>query len=139
MRNGYNCSMAEAEREIEVAPGIKFNFTRRGITDDAFNAWLPDSMLAMMGNFDEVVPVRHYEEYLQYKDEQYKQAGKPGLYEGVMAKSNPDGIAEFDQLVDEFNADLPKIKEQRDNEAVQAFYRRAGELKMKGDETPKLP
>lgn len=95
--------------EEEVIPGVMFSFTERGITADSLNAWLPTSMLVAMGKFDELVPVKHYFEYLQELDRRYKEAGKLGLSQAIMERSDPKGVAEFDQLVDEFNAELPRI------------------------------
>lgn len=120
--------MAENEPDVEVIAGTTFPFNERGITGDSLNAWMPNSMRGDLRNFDELAPVEHYGEYFQRKDQQYTEAGKPGLFQGIMEKSNPEGVAEFDKLVDEFNVDLPRIKEERDGEAVQEFFRRAGEL-----------
>lgn len=129
MINEYNTDMAENEPDIEIIPGVRYPFTESGIASDAFNAWMPMSFTAVLGNFDELKPVKHYGEYFQDQDRKYEEAGKPGLFEAIMERSNPAGVAEFDQLVDEFNADLPRIVEQKDGEAIQTLIRRAGELR----------
>lgn len=36
--------------------------------------------------------------------------------------NGPETVAAFDQLVDEFNKDLPRIIENRDNHTVQVFF-----------------
>jgi len=45
-----------------------------------------------------------------------------------MELSDPASVAAFDQLVDEFNADLERIKREKDFEAAQRFDNRAHEL-----------
>lgn len=129
MINEYNTDMAENELGIEIIPGVRYPFTESGIASDAFNAWMSMSFTAVLGNFDELKPVKHYGEYFQDQDREYEKVGKPGLFEAIMESSNPEGIAAFDQLVDEFNSDLPRIVEQKDGQAIQTFFRRAGELK----------
>lgn len=123
--------------EVEVIPGVTFSFTERGITADSLNAWLPNSMRAVMGKFEELVPVKRYGEYLEDSDRRYADLGKPGLAKAIMERSNPKGVADFDELVDEFNTDLPRIVGERDNKAVQVFFRRARNLKdLPADQTP---
>ena len=116
---------------IEILPGIVHEFSESGISSDVFNVWTPSSMLATMGDFTELKPIRHYGEYFTDQDAMYRAKGKPGLFDAVMQRSNPEAVAVFDRLVDEFNADLPRIKQEGDNEAVQAFFRRAAELRDK--------
>lgn len=58
----------------------------------------------------------------------YQKAGKPGLFDAVMQRSNPKSVAAFDKLVDAFNSDLARIKAEQDNKAVQEYFRRASEL-----------
>lgn len=121
--------MTEDRANVEVIPGVSYPFLESGITSDAFNAWMPMSFAAVLGNFDELKPVRHYGEYFQEQDRKYAETGKIGLFKAIMERSNPAAVAEFDQLVDEFNADLPRIIEQRDKEAIHTFFERSGELK----------
>lgn len=123
--------------EVEVIPGVTFSFTKRGITADSLNTWLPNSMRVSMGKFEELTPVKHYGEYLEDLDRRYAERGKPGLAEAIMQRSNPRGVADFDKLVDEFNVDLSRIVRERDNGAVQEFFRRSGDLKdLPADQTP---
>lgn len=112
----------------EIIPGVRDSFSKTGISLDAGNVWVGNSMAASTGNFDKLKPVRHYEEYFRGQDLLYQDVGKPGLLEAVMRRSNPKAVAAFDQLVDEFNADLERIKNEKDNGAVQAFFRRQAEL-----------
>lgn len=116
---------------VEIMPGEYATFSETGINTDVYNAWLPSSMGATIGDFKELKSVRHYGEYFKDQDAKHKEKGKTGLFEAVMQRSNPATVAVFDQLVDEFNTDLPRIKAEKDNETVQTFFRRAVELREK--------
>lgn len=123
--------MAENEPEVKVFPGVTDGLDGTGITPDASNVWMNPSLKASSGHFDEIEPVKHYAEHYQDKDRFYQEHGKPGLLKAVMAGSNPEVVAAFDQLVDEFNTDLPRIIEQRDGVAVQGFLKRSTTLNPK--------
>lgn len=132
----YNFLMTSTEGEaIEVIPGVMDLFSKVGISVDAFNVWNPNSMRATNGRFAELEPTQHYGEYFQDQDKLYSAKGKLGLFDAIMQRSNPEAVAAFDRLVDEFNADLPRIKEQGDNKTVQTFLRRAHELQEKLPDT----
>lgn len=135
MRNGYNCAMAGKELE-DISKRVVLGPT--GLDQDYINAWLLARMKASNGNFDEIQPVLHYGEYFQKKDQQFEATGRPGLLKATMAASNPDTVAVSDQLVDEFNADLPRIKEARDGTIIRAFVDRYLALQKPTEEaTPK--
>lgn len=51
-----------------------------------------------------------------------------------MGRSNPETVAAFDRLVDEFNANLAQIKERKDSKEVQTFLERVKDLKKKPNE-----
>ncbi len=123
--------MIENELGVEVIPGVRMPFLESGITGDAINAWMSMSFVGVLENFDKLKPVKRYGEYFQDQDRRYAAAGKPGLFKAIMERSNPAAVAEFDKLVDECNADLPRIIKQKDGEAALAFFRRAAELKNK--------
>ncbi len=119
---------------IEIIPGVKSVFTETGIDGDVINAWMIDYTRALLGRFDALVPVQHYGEYFREQDQIYEKIGKPGLFEATMESSNPETVAAFDRLVDEFNANLAQIKERKDSKEVQAFLERVKDLKKKPNE-----
>lgn len=115
----------------EIIPGVIDSFTETGIYGDAVNVWSVIHVKALLGEFDEMVPVKHYEEYFKEQDEKYADAGKPGLYQAVMDKSDPQTVAAFDRLVDEFNGDLEEIIKNKNTKAVQVYIDKAYLLKKK--------
>ena len=120
---------------VEIIPSVRVVFSETGIDPDVMNAWVPNSIAAGIGLFDRLKPVRHYADYFRDQGAKYEAAGQPGLFNAVMQKSNLETVVAFDKLVDEFNADLPRIVQSRDNEAVQVFFRRTDELKYKPVDT----
>ncbi len=124
--------MQESSAGEEIIPGVQHSFSEEtGLSLDVVNVWMSTSMVAHIGDFDKLKPVRHYAEYFKEQDLMYQKAGKHGLFDAVMKRSNPKAVAAFDEIVDEYNADLPRIKLEQDKDAVQEYFRRAGELRDK--------
>jgi hypothetical protein len=73
--------------------------------------------------------------YRQYMEESKSSSGQNRYSQEeikyVMQLSDPESVAAFDQLVDEFNADIERIKQTNDVEAITGFLQRAGELVYK--------
>lgn len=67
-------------------------------------------------DFQSLPPALHYEKYLQ----QY-----PEDVEYIMKLSDPEAVAAMDRLVDEYNADLERIRREKDFVAVGGFVARA--------------
>lgn len=112
---------------VEVVSGVMDLFSKTGLSVDVGNVWVAISMQAQMGKFEELKPARHYSEYFAEQEAKFKERGK-GLLEATMKLSNPKSVEAFDKLVDEFNEDLPRIIREKDNETVQEFFHRAGQL-----------
>jgi hypothetical protein len=74
-------------------------------------------------NIEEVMPLEHYEEYLLRQEEKF-----PGQYELVMSLSDPAAVAAFNALIDEFNADLTRIKREKDYATCENFVRKLVKL-----------
>lgn len=127
-----------AMNESELIPGVPAAFSKTGLWSDATNSMIPAHMQAANGNWEEIKPVMHYQEFYESQDANYERGGKPGFSAAIMAKSNPTGVAAFDKIVDELNSDLPRIKEQKDKEAIREYIVRAMELnrKLPDDQTP---
>lgn len=121
--------MQESRPGEEIIPGVQHSFSEKSdLSLDVLNVWMGTSVSAYMGEFDRLKPVRHYAEYFEEQDLMYQKAGKPGLFDAVMKRSNPKAVAAFDQIVDEYNADLARIKSEQDSEAVQRYFKTASEL-----------
>lgn len=99
---------------------------------DAMNVWqnLGYVMPALPQSMEKIKPRKHYEEYIRENDAKSNEDGEYTTM--VMAKSDPAAVAEFDALVDEFNADLERIKREKDYAALQRFIARAKEIIYSG-------
>jgi len=86
----------------------------RKLYGDAFNAW------PIYRPIQRLCPVEHYENYLCRTSPQSK--------DYIMSISDPEAVAAFDRLVDEFNADVERIKQQNDEATKDRFVQRAKEL-----------
>ena len=89
-----------------------------GLDPDLLNTWGVVMLLRnKIEGYEKIQPIRHFHEYV---------LESPGpVYKYVMEKSDPEKIKEFDALVDEFNADLERIKKEKDQKALKAFLTRA--------------
>ena len=64
-------------------------------------------------------PVAHYEDFLRSESHPLQ-----GMVEYVLSKSDPEAVRVFDSIVDEYNADLPRIIRERDARAVTRYTER---------------
>lgn len=95
---------------------------------DTMNVWviLGYTIPSLPKSFEKLKPLRHYENYVRHIDQTH---GENGEYAALlMEKSDPRAVAAFDALVDEFNADLDRIKNERDYETAKKFLTKAKEL-----------
>ncbi|MDD3486974.1 MAG: hypothetical protein PHF35_01175 [Candidatus Moranbacteria bacterium] len=84
-------------------------FSEKGLYTHYRNI-LQSLMFAMIDDFEKLEPVETYEEYLK-RQNKYEMVGR----------SNRESKREVDRIVAEFNNDLPRIKEQKDVDAVKKF------------------
>lgn len=129
--------MSESRPNVEIIPGVTTHFSETGLDTDVLNAsWISNSMYSVMGIFDRLKPVPHYREYFEEQDRVYEAVGKPELLGAVMGQSDPNAVAAFDRLADEFNSALPRIIAEKDNATVQLFLSRVSGLKDKLPDDP---
>lgn len=95
---------------------------------DAMNVWssLGYVIPALPQSLEKLKPRQHYEEYVRENDQKSNEGGE--YTELVMKNSDPGAVAAFDALVDEFNADLDRIKREKDYAALAAFIARVKEV-----------
>lgn len=98
-----------------------------GLYRDVMNIWTPLPMCVDGDSIDddfltELQPLPHYAEYIGAK--QYT----PAEIDYIFQKSSLEAIAEFDTLIDEYNADLERIKRARDGKKIMEFVDRAKAL-----------
>ncbi|MEK7189547.1 MAG: hypothetical protein AAB666_01035 [Patescibacteria group bacterium] len=65
-----------------------------------------------------ITPLEHYEDY----------AKTSPFAEVILKHSNPEAIRKYNESVDKFNADLPRILKENDGQAIQNFLKSAEEL-----------
>jgi len=94
----------------------------------------------LKNHFDSLEPLSHYQEgylnkgeidaktALEYGDEEsskFIKASYPKETKKIMELSDSEQITKYDQLIDEFNAELPRIKQEQDLKTLGSFYQRA--------------
>jgi len=92
------------------------------LDQDSINVWAYLVFVTNPEKTKRLKPLEHYEDYIRRintSDEVYK---------CKMKLSNPETAATFDQLVDEFNADLERMVTEQDFATAQNFMQRAREL-----------
>lgn len=62
---------------------------------------------------DFITPLEHYEDY----------AEKSYFKEAILKHSDPEIVSKYNELVDKFNADLPRILKENDGQAIQNFLK----------------
>ncbi|MBI2410389.1 MAG: hypothetical protein HYV32_00640 [Candidatus Kerfeldbacteria bacterium] len=140
IENGGNKRKLKIELSAPTKKAIEGEFSGgRKLTGDSFNAW-PFGIMC-----DEVDdawpwPAQYYEEYLRKQsrnaaEASYKSTGEEKFLQEadvyvdyVIQRSDPAAVVAFDHLVDEFNADLSRIREENDMIALREFHRRVKEL-----------
>jgi hypothetical protein len=101
--------------DIEFGNGAK-------LTPDYANAYggLQLKLIRPKINFESMKPVRNYNTYV---NEAY-----PQRYAYTMSLSDPAAIAEVNQIVADFNTDLPRIKATEDLAAIKIFLEKIENL-----------
>lgn len=102
--------------------------TVTGLHTDAYNEWaniatIAESCQHNISPVDEVEsipPIKHYVERFSNSSDTDGEA--------IIRVSNPERVAAFDALVDEFNEDLARMKRERDYTKMQALVQKAWEL-----------
>ncbi len=72
--------------------------------------------LSLYHSKNEKLKAPHYAQYAQKENEE-----EPEVYELIMKRSDPEAVAALDNLVDEFNADFPRMLREQDKESVKKF------------------
>lgn len=98
--------------------------------DDAMNVWNSSVVWLQAGRFDQLKPLMTYEAYFRGKD-------RADVVDHIMSISDPERVAQFDALVEEWNRELPRIQEHRDLKAALQLVARAEEI-IKGAAQPWL-
>ena len=101
----------------------------RKLYGDSFGQFYVANNCNFTKNTDRLCPLLHYKQRI----EEAKSSDGHSRYpqeeiDYVMELSDPEAVAAYDQLVDEFNADLERIKTEQDFAAAKDFARRAKEL-----------
>jgi len=94
--------------------------------DDTFNDWFGEAVL-FVSTPDRTTlhPVRHYE------DRQRELYG-PTAAEEVIQASDSDAMRRYNQIVDEFNAEIDRINREKDVETVRRYLKRVKEVLSEG-------
>ena len=101
----------------------------RKLYGDRFNVWYLAWHCYNPKDTQKLEPLPHYQQSMEeatFSNGEHRYS--PEGIEYVMQLSDAEAVAAFDQLVDEYNADLERIKTEQDFAAAHEFARRAKEL-----------
>ncbi len=107
--------LSESEKEV-----LDMNFAAHALSEDVGNSLSSILMRKFGGGLESIAPIQTYEEYL--REESAKRANPDAYYDYVMGKSDPARVQEYNAKVRAFNDDLERIKREKDDQKVQAFY-----------------
>ncbi len=107
--------LSESEKEV-----LDMNFAAHALSEDVGNSLSSILMRKFGGGLESIVPIQTYEEYL--REESAKRANPDAYYDYVMGKSDPARVQEYNAKVRAFNDDLERVKREKDDQKVQAFY-----------------
>lgn len=117
--------LTDGQRKI-----IDSHFTSgAGLYRDVMNIWAPLPMFVNGDSIDDdfladITPLPRYAEYIHAR--QYKYT--PAEIDYIFQKSAPKAIVKFDALIDEYNADLERIRMEKDGKKIHEFVKRAEAL-----------
>jgi len=88
--------------------------SKNKLYEDVLNVWAQAQMIPRNKEAIHTLgPIKHYEEYLAEIE-----SGYPGIYNYVMSLSDPDLVVRFNRIIDDYNNDLDRIKEELDFDAI---------------------
>ncbi|MDP3948536.1 MAG: hypothetical protein Q8Q17_01150 [bacterium] len=101
----------KGELSQELKDLIDIEIARYGLSADASHS-LFSLMPFLKTKIEDIAPLQAYEEY--FRDKTY------GDY--IMSKSDPTIVEEWNSKIRAFNDDLERIKREKDEQKVKAFY-----------------
>ncbi|MDD5290915.1 MAG: hypothetical protein PHZ04_02245 [Patescibacteria group bacterium] len=127
-------SIENNSRPEETDEELKKWLTSTGLSGDSANIIMriPSSLLSEIRDIQRLSPIRTYEEYIRTCG-----VHTPNEAERLIKISNNDSIKRLNQLIAEYNTDLPRIKAENDLQAAIDFYNKADEL-IRGDKAVKV-
>jgi len=94
----------------------------RKLYGDSYNMWTRANWCELPEDTGRLSPLSHYRQNMEEAKSSDGQSRYPQPeIEYVMELSGPASVAAFDHVVDEFNADLERIKREKDFCCCQAF------------------
>ena len=104
--------------------GLK-DWRETGLPGDVFNIWTNTMMIlgAKHPNCADLNPVRSFESYVEEKN-----GFDRAMCNYLLKKSNRTAVAALNTLGEAFNADLERIRRERDVDAAKSFARKAHEI-----------
>lgn len=127
-----------AQIEQYIKKNVDFDFSNGGLLySDVINFWVESITYSTPPK-----PIPHYiqsyeksekdindiREKMGAKEAAYYEIYYPARLKRIIELSDPEQIKKYDKLVDEFDTDLERIKEENDAESLQKFYARAQEI-----------
>jgi hypothetical protein len=105
------------KRKAEVEHTVQLT----GLDHDSFNEWV-NLYYVTSEKIADLAPRHSYEEYVRNTNKDQE------LIEFILRVSKPEAVKDFDDLANEFNNDLDRIKREGDLVAVKIFFERSRSL-----------
>jgi len=117
------------EAKPELSPGDKKmldkSFENYFLDDDVGNSLMTASIFAGLGQFEMIQPIQTYEEYLHEVADRRPHPENGAYYNYIMDRSDPQRVAQYNEMVTAFNNNLENIKREKDRKKVQDFVQKA--------------
>lgn len=91
---------------------------------DVVDIFVAPATYIQADKFESLKPLPQYDEYI--KEGVFKDT--PEVVEFILARSSQEAVNKLNNIIDRFNADLDRIKREKDAAAVEAFCREANNL-----------
>ena len=96
---------------------------------DIMNSWSRVQRVIDSQDMKLAEPIDSYEEYFKKKtDKNGNFGGIENFVEKILALTNKENMDEYNQLIEEFNIQLPKIIQDNNFDALKSFYKKATKL-----------
>lgn len=121
----YNMPEDEKSFAAREAEFVERHFaSESGLCSDIRSRWVGLKSAVQQNTIradfrDFITPLEHYEDYAKTKEP---------FTEAILKHSNPEVVRRYNESVNKFNADLPRILKENDGQAIQNFLQTAEEL-----------
>ncbi|MBI2410641.1 MAG: hypothetical protein HYV32_01965 [Candidatus Kerfeldbacteria bacterium] len=115
-RTAYR-DIKDGPKERNIDEQIEIHFRGGDLCSDVLGGLVPLTMVLRKERFESLRPMLSYEEYVRTSFSGYGTE----YVDAVLERSNKSKILEYNRLVSDFNASIPRIVQEKDSQAVSVF------------------